>query len=68
MKQNLFKAICPVCKKKALNFIEWVDIKNKEVIPDDLKEDICPECLLEILKKQQRQTGNSAYCNLIYLF
>ena len=55
MKQNLFKAICPVCKNRALSFIEWVEIKNKEVLPSNLREDICPECLLEIVKSYNKQ-------------
>ena len=55
MKQSLFKAFCPVCKNKALNFIEWVEIKNKEVLPCDLREDICPECLLEDVKSYSKQ-------------
>ena len=51
LKQNLFKAICPVCRNKVLSIMGWVKIINKNVLPDNLPEERCPDCLLEVLKE-----------------
>ena len=51
--QNLIKSICPDCKKKVKNIIEWVEVVNKDVIPADLAEERCPDCLIEVLKVYQ---------------
>ena len=51
IEQNLIKAICPDCGKKVKNIIGWVNVVNKNVIPANLPEERCPECLLEVLKK-----------------
>jgi len=50
LKQSLFKAICPVCGEKVQSIIGWVKIINREVVPVGLREERCPECVLEVLK------------------
>lgn len=52
MEQNLIKAVCPDCGK-VKNIIGWVKVVNKEAIPANLPEELCPEC---IEKKRVDQT------------
>ena len=51
MKQNLFKAVCPVCEEKIQSLAGWIKIINKEVIPAGLREERCPECVLDEANK-----------------
>jgi len=51
MKQNLFKAVCPVCEKKAKSIMDWVKIVNKDALPSGLAEEKCPECVLDEINK-----------------
>ena len=51
MKQNLFKAICPVCRNKILSIMGWMKIINRNAVPDNLPEENCPECALDVFNK-----------------
>ena len=51
MKQNLFKAVCPICEKRAKSIMGWVKIVNKNVLPSGLAEEKCPECVLDEANK-----------------
>ena len=52
MKQSLIKSFCPVCKRKAKNFIgEWIKIVNLKQLPENLVEERCPECVSDTALK-----------------
>ncbi|MEK7069933.1 MAG: hypothetical protein AAB962_02640 [Patescibacteria group bacterium] len=50
MKQNLLKAVCPICKTSVHSLVGCVKMNNAEKLPDKILEDKCPDCLLEITK------------------
>ncbi len=53
MSQNIIQARCPICKKSIkLQGGVWFFLAKlvEEHLPKKIKEDNCPECLLEIVK------------------
>jgi len=51
--QNLIVATCPLCKKSIkLHGSVWLFLNSilENFLPKNIKEDNCPECLLEIAK------------------